>query len=295
MSGTSINALWKRCLAHILRFGIEKTSQHGRYRECVCLVSMLDGDDDDNPCTQNVFHNQKNIIKIPINTHTQQEIDTYIAEWKMDDVPEPKHGTYTYPHRIKKHFGYNQLHMAVDKLKRDAGARYAVISLWDHTIDNTSKLAPCLTEIQLILNDNKLILRASFRSHDMGDAYALNLNALRYMQKDVCAKEGWGVGNLVCVSTSAHIYAYYYEKAAQHVKQCTACTWDKRGNVSVSINENNLVVTLRSPGGEYLTEYTGKDPTTILDEMILANVLSQPGNWTWLALELASIYSKLSK
>ena len=258
--GLGIDELWRKALALVLRFGLDKSSQHGPFRELLCLASLLDGTDNAVP-------------------FSAEEGSRYLETggW-LDERPAVPPGlSYTYPHRIRVHFGFDQWEHAVGRLRADPGARFAVVSLWDPRLDATATTAPCLTELQLHLHPGTagplLHLRAAFRSHDIGQAYPLNLFALRELQRRTAAREGWRLGSLVVVSSSAHIYDYFLERAREEAESRQPCQWDRRGNINVrrlrSVSTTadegggpaaGLAAALHGPGGQWLRDYTGTTP-----------------------------------
>ena len=67
---------------------------------------------------------------------------------------------------------------------------------------------PCFNWFQLRLTEkNKVSLRVLFRSHDYGNANFANFGAIiRAFQDEVISPAGGILEELICVSTSAHLY-----------------------------------------------------------------------------------------
>ena len=276
VSATSIDMLWRKALKTIIRYGIEKKSHYGKFREVLTLCSLLDGDDPTLPCTL-------------------EEAENYLTAggWKEKNPIVPPDISYTYPNRIRAHFGYDQWERAIEYLKKDSGSRYSYISLWDHAIDGSqnSSTRPCMVDMQMHLNDtNKLHLRVTFRSHDIGQAYPLNLMALRWMQSNTAREHGWICGTLTVISSSAHVYEYYLQEARREAEKARPCEWDRRGNISITKFNGELIARLQSRDSDWLHEYRGKTPALVMEQLMCDDCLKSPGNWVWVSLELAKVF-----
>jgi len=79
--------------------------------------------------------------------------------------------------------------------------------IW-HPNDLFLENPPCFNWFQLRLSEsNKVSLRVLFRSHDYGNANFANFGAIiRVFQDEVIKPAGGILEELICVSTSAHIY-----------------------------------------------------------------------------------------
>lgn len=272
--GRSIDEAWRKILHFILRYGTMKTSKHGPYKEYLNILTVIDG--------------YQSIVPF-----SKEEGEQYIKAWNDPELPEGL--SYTYPNRLYRFFGQNGIDIMVEKLKKDKGARQAVFTLWDNHVDNGPKSAPCMSELQMHLTNGYLHFRATYRSHDIMQGYPFNLFALRDLQYKLCIENDWKLGTLTILSCSAHIYEYDLQKASEEAEKRTTCEWDRRGNVVVLIRNNQLVATIYSALGEFLTEYIGETPEKVLAQMIRDECLSHPSHWAWVALELDYIYQKIKK
>ena len=277
----NINNLWRKAMHHIVRFGKHKINNSQGFTELICLVSVLTHNDDYGVVTN--------------------DIEDYLNEWKKPASElNTDNVTYTYPHRLKKYFNYNQIDACVYKLKKKAHTRSAVMSLWDATTDMDSDAAPCMSELQFFIEDSddqqqqNLTIKVNFRSHDIGQGYVYNLHAIKYMQQEITTRNPeWKSGNIIIVSSSAHIYDYYINNAIDEINNLKLCEYDKRGNVSVSVDGNNIIAILHDCNGMEIDRYTGNTPEQILSMMLTNTTLSDPGNWVWTTIELMRHYYNL--
>jgi len=117
--------------------------------------------------------------------------------------------SYTYGERIFRHFGLNQLEVAIEKLKNAIGGftTRAHVAFFNPAIDHRADEVPCLTEIHLQIRRNVLNLRASFRSWDIVHASKFNIYALSRLMEDICEETKLRVGELFIICDEPHVYA----------------------------------------------------------------------------------------
>lgn len=105
-----------------------------------------------------------------------------VAIYMQDFVLNNKSGfVYTYPDRIKTHFGIDQFQVMVDRLMEDLGSNRSVAITLDPKTDSSQNDIPCLQIIQAIVRDRKLVLHVYFRSNDVFGAYYSNMYFLTYI------------------------------------------------------------------------------------------------------------------
>jgi thymidylate synthase len=211
---------------------------------------------------------------------------------------EDKDVEYTYGERIFNPI--NQVESAVRTLIEDPDSNRAVVSLWIPQNDAGSAQPPCLTQINLKIFKGKLILTATFRSHDIYTAYCSNLTALRYVQETVCQQIRTlnkniylSCGDLVCISQAAHIYEWSLEKAKKTINeqyQFKHVLHDDVGNFVISLKENGIEVTHTCPKGSYLDQkfypLNFCNPLQICREIALMHPTIKAVHLAYLALEL---------
>jgi thymidylate synthase len=139
-----------------------------------------------------------------------------------------KNVSYTYGNMMRQHFGVDQIERVAAKLAEDDTSRSAVISLWDPVC--AGKGSPCLNHIWFRIIDRALHMTATIRSNDMFFGWPENTYGLRTLQESVrtmvCARAGdfqeasrYGLGDLVIISQSAHIYERDWAPALEIVEK----------------------------------------------------------------------------
>jgi thymidylate synthase len=147
---------------------------------------------------------------------------------------------YTYGERIR---GYEQVEKVIEALKRDPSTRQAVISVFWPT-DHELRDKPCLSLVQFFIRANKLHIISYWRSHDMYGAAFANWYGLAALQSMVAEALNLRRGQLVTISSSAHIYQRDFDAVQQALKE------------HFGIQENGLVKAKKISG----FGYHGKDP-----------------------------------
>lgn len=124
------------------------------------------------------------------------------------------HGAYGY--RWREHFGFDQLQLIIDALRKDPTDRRQVLSMWDARADlgRSGKDLPCNTQCLFQINpDGALDMTVVNRSNDiiMG-AYGANAVHFSYLQEYMALSIGVPVGVYRQVSANFHAYVADFEK-----------------------------------------------------------------------------------
>lgn len=117
------------------------------------------------------------------------------------------HGAYGF--RWRHHFGFDQLEVAAELLKRNPDDRRVVIGMWDPKVDlgRDGKDFPCNTAIKFRIVDGRLDMTVENRSNDMiWGAYGANAVHFSMLQEYMAAKIGVDLGHYWQVSTNFHAY-----------------------------------------------------------------------------------------
>ena len=261
-------------------------------------------------CTS-VILNEPEELFIPLGLPiTRQDIENYlpsILETATSTTQEQL--TYTYGTRIRAlsldGVNYDQLKNVVKKLDNNLASTQCYISLWEVTKDIDSSSPPCLTSLWVRVVENKLVMVANFRSHDIYTAYLSNLYGLRKLQEVIIStynliQEAKGVpqivaGELVCNSLSAHIYSWSWQQADETLQSKSSLKvthTDLVGNFVIQGNPNTqeIIIIQLSPRGEPVREYNYSlakfTSLTIIRELIFQNPAIQADHAAYLALEL---------
>lgn len=114
-----------------------------------------------------------------------------------------------YGHRLRKHFGVDQLTEAIKLLSKDRNSRQAVLAMWAPSADlnKYSKDIPCNTNVYLKIREGKLNITVCCRSNDLiwGQSGA---NAVQFsvLQEYLAAGVGVEIGQYTHISDSYHVY-----------------------------------------------------------------------------------------
>lgn len=139
---------------------------------------------------------------------TKMELEDYALKYYLS--PKVEGEVYTYGERMLDFDGtgkHNQIQYVIDKLKKNANSRRAVVVLWDPKRDGTKiDHPPCMDMLAFNLRGGKLNCTSVFRSNDMLRAWPANAFGITRLVEFVAAEVGCEVGTLTTMSISAHIY-----------------------------------------------------------------------------------------
>ncbi|MBI2546635.1 hypothetical protein HYV81_05650 [Candidatus Woesearchaeota archaeon] len=280
--GKTIGEAWLKILDTILKFGkINATHYDDQQKEVINMLSIITEEDPHNFKFEEYFPGDEKHIK------------EYIPRITRDVKGGIHQNEYTYGSRMRSWFNIDQVKGAVAKLTREPISRAVVISLWDQNKDLTIGGSPCLNHIWLRIRDNKLHMTAIFRSHDMFEGYPENAFGLRSLQEEVRQQvisglkeqgrndeAGIKLGSMVILSQSAHIYDDSWERCQKIVeKYIRRYQWhmnefDPRGNLIITIGDENIIVEHTSPEKETLGIYKAKTAIEMRDILIRENIIS---------------------
>ena len=122
---------------------------------------------------------------------------------------------YTYPERLQKYQGRNQLIDIVNRLKQDMGSNRAVAVTFNPFTDNEHADIPCLQLIQALVRDDKLILSVYFRSNDLYGAFPSNMMFLTYLGMKIANELGVKFDCIDYHCSSLHVYETDYKQASK--------------------------------------------------------------------------------
>lgn len=126
---------------------------------------------------------------------------------QYSDNQKTLHGAYG--HRLRAHFGFDQLNRAVKLLRDKPDTRQCVLSIWDPRADLAvdTKDMPCNDMIMLDIVDSRLNMTVCNRSNDViWGAYGANAVHFSFLQEWLAAMIGVHVGNYVQMSNNYHVY-----------------------------------------------------------------------------------------
>lgn len=259
LRGQTVGDVWLKVLRTVYDYGrmvkMKKTDSN-EVRLCQNIMTIVSEEDPDNPQMQEFFRFDEPYLK------------SYYDEICTDKIPE---GTlYTYGSRLRSwELGdeiVDQVADIISYLKEDPYRASAVAHTWrvEHEltrrIKNKDLNSPCIVLVHPYAPDEKLSLTVYIRSNDMFRAWPLNAFGLRKLQKIIAEGLGLPMGDLVIISSSAHIYQDNWEDTKEILEKhytSTNCFWDPRGYYAIVLNGGKIKVTHYSPQSEALKEYEG--------------------------------------
>jgi len=291
--GQTVAETWIQLLQVIWSFGrVSQTHYDSRQKEILDLVSIVSSEDPDNlfvpdylPCTA-------------------EQLERYFPTVLTAEMPSGNGKgqgeiRYTYGQRLRSYFGVDQIEDVTAKLVRERDSRSAAASLWDPTRDHRIGGSPCLNHLWFRIVEDRLNLTAVIRSNDMYKAWTENAFALRRLQQvvrqsvEAAAGDRVGLGELIIVSESAHIYdddwdatehvlARNYPELAARIRERR----DPRGNFVIEVEPDGLRVERISGSGEHVKHYYGKTAAAIVRQVTHDLAVSQVEHALYLGGEL---------
>ena len=270
---TNLFRLWKRILTKINLFGSIKK-----------LSEPMEGinSDEDNFTKEllgvvSVLHNNGKLIPSTLTKQEKDNIPNYkILNDYIQLVCNPccDAGTsYTYAQRL---FRDNQIKNIVNELYKNKYSRRTISTTWNIETDTKSLNPPCLVLVDLKVQNNYLYITCYFRSHDLYNAYCMNIIALQQLQYNILTelnklcnddKNKLYLGDIMIVSNSAHVYK-------QDINKITSlheldCNLDPRGYFVININkdDNNINVKYFDRNNNYLMEFEDNKVHNLLTDV----------------------------
>lgn len=132
-----------------------------------------------------------------------RELEQYRLEM-LDGILdfEVEQGNWTYTYHLRMD---DQLKWVLEELKRNPESRRAVIDI-RRPEDMGSDDPACMQNIQFLIRNGKLDMKALFRSNDACKASFMNMFALICLQERMAEKLGVGVGYYTHRANSYHCY-----------------------------------------------------------------------------------------
>lgn len=282
---------WLDMLKHIRTFGEMKPSDKGRnLQELASLHIVVD----DDPRTMlDKFPDWLPIGKFDVEKYLPMMLDK-----------KPLRGTeraYTYGAALQDFFGdsnYDQIEKITKLIGEEWYTKRAYATTWHlpENLDDQVSSAPCLTDLNFLVQDDKLFMSAHFRSHDMYRAWLENVYALRFLQSRMVENlkdQGIGLGKMEVISNSAHLWQDIIPDADRLISQefpKLALRWneDQRGGFLITVEHNRIKMVHVDAGGNLTGRiYEGTNDQNIYRQAILQDLLvSDPSHGAYLGREL---------
>jgi thymidylate synthase len=300
VEGDSIFSCWVSLLYYIHNQGV---IEHNR-KEVLTVVSTIH----DEPADLSGIHPAMPLSKEATKQYCQQVLSK----------DSPATGSYTYGSRLRRAEAdcnldiedqqyIDQLHEVAFNLASDPSTNRGVMITWIPKEDVHSEQPPCLTQLQVKVVDQKLIIIATFRSHDIYAAYCSNLFAIREIQQYMTNKvnelnESLNLrpGKLICVSQAAHVYNWSLPNVEdlldKHYPPKTQTYDDPVGNFILAVYNNSLEIVHTTPRGRFVRRYSyplkpQTNPLNICRELHKANPSILPTHLAYLGIEISRAIS----
>jgi thymidylate synthase len=131
--------------------------------------------------------------------------------------------TVAYGYRWRKHFGRDQLGLAIDLLNKEPSSRQAVIITWDPAQDGLSSIkkknVPCPYTFTLNIVGGRLHLHNIVRSNDIMLGCRADVAGFALLQCILAQKLGVRPGIYSHSISNAHIYDTHYDGANELLKR----------------------------------------------------------------------------
>ena len=180
------------------------TTVYERPQERVLFASARDA---------NPFFHLAEAIWMLRGQNDSKPLDYFVHDFGMRYAEPDGHLHGAYGYRWRHHWGFDQLHSIVHRLKTDPDDRRAVIAMWDSAADlycpdqPTPRDLPCNTHIYFRVRDGKLDMTICCRSNDIiWGAYGANAVHFSILQEYLATHAGYGIGRMFQVSNNYHAY-----------------------------------------------------------------------------------------
>jgi thymidylate synthase len=194
----------------------------------------------------------------------------------IEPTPIPEDLEYTYADRLRLRWG-DQLERLTEKLRASPNTRQAVAVLWDPAFDLEAGEVPCINHLWFRISHGKLYLIVTIRSNDMYEGFPENALAMRVLQERIrkAVNPELGLGSLVLISESAHIYGDHWGNADRvvegHWKDVVTddrLVRDPGGDFTVEVEGDSIVVRHLAPRGEVLQEWQSRTAQFLLLQVL---------------------------
>jgi thymidylate synthase (methanogen type) len=178
--------------------------------------------------------NLKIVIEKPFEDITKPiEILNESKNWVYPRVDEIANSTLTRKHNPghiyvygQRIFNFNEKINQIDKfiiplLRKDELSRRALITLWNPEIDSNifNKEVPSITQIQFIINNDKIDLTAIIRSLNLFFGYPANIYQIYILQEYIAQRLNKQIGKITLFVLSAHIFEDRFENTREVISK----------------------------------------------------------------------------
>lgn len=192
----------------------------------------------------------------------------------------------------------NQLADKIRRIKEMPDDADKTIILWDpRTHGMQDRGRPCWIELNFLVREGKIHTKAVFRSHDIAKGWLFNAYGIWRLWQDVCQETGYEMGKMTIESESAHVYKgdetwvreFWEERFNESRPKLVFDSEraDPRGNLVISVVNDEITCVLVSPDGRPLAEIRGRTAKRIMAEINRRDWISQIDHALDIGSELA--------
>lgn len=216
-----------------------------------------------------------------------------LASEKADDK------SYTYGNRLRGYWGGDTLEKIIGMLKEDPKHRHGFTTLWDPRKDLLlGESAPCFTDAYFVNTEGRLMMTASFRTHNAVSAWLTNLYGLRAIQEKVASETGLTPGQInirsrwigIDPENAQAISALKIvdkNRKGPKVSSNPQRYFDPRGSFVIETEGGEIVAHHYSNEGLLLEEFRGKNAKEIKEQLWKLSAIADPDHAMWVGYELA--------
>lgn len=257
VKGTSVGNAWLQILFNICKYGVKTftvNEESGEIRECINCVTVIRNEDPDDPKIEEFFKIDK------------ERLFQYYDSICSAKLPPATAYTYGYKLRGEK---IDQIEQIIAVIKKNKTSKRCFATTWNPE-NIGAENPPCLTSIQVNVQNNVLFITAYFRSHDIFKAFILNSFGILKLQKIISEATEIPVGPLTIISQSGHIYKQDIKEANEIIKkfyQIEHTFDDPRGYYVIQVDNGVIKAVHYTPTGKKLFEYEGTTSSEIMTKI----------------------------
>lgn len=229
----NVNDAYAKASELMRRAGVTAPSRNGPVTVVACPVTtvydyptqrvLLSEKRDANP----FFHLFESLWMIS-GSNDATWLDRFVSDFSSRYAEKDGTQWGAYGHRWRKHFGFDQLDVVVNRLKRDEFDRRVVIQMWEAAMDlwdpeelddETGKPfpeprdVPCNTQIYPRIVGGRLDITVTCRSNDVvWGAYGANAVHFSVLQEYLAGRIDIPVGRMYQISNNWHLYEAVSER-----------------------------------------------------------------------------------
>jgi thymidylate synthase len=211
-----------------------------------------------------------------------EQIEAFCVELMQQNPPAPEVSDstsfFTYAYRLRKLFGYDAIGEAIAQLAKNDTAK-VTIPIYDSASDRKSRYAPSLSQIDVQVSNNEVILSAFFRDLDLFADYRRCACWLFVLRDYITNALNRAVGSVFLYLNSCQLYSGDWEKAGEilavnyKLKPLNCCGFGRslssEDGYFVVTTENSNIQCLHYSRTGKLAEYSGTTARQVYSQIVL--------------------------